>query len=129
MAKPPGKSSSGSMAGMSHGRRDGGPHGASDGGVHIRSMSTCSMLGGIKKGDKIHIEANYDYTKFPGLKSTEIMGIAILYAAMDMPSPAEAVVATPAKATTPKADTAPKGGLKGLLSSGKGNVKSSGSRV
>lgn len=36
------------------------------------------------RGDKVHIEANYEFSKFPGLKATEIMGIAIMYAAMDI---------------------------------------------
>ena len=67
-------------------RRD-GPHAASDGKPHIRDMSTCTMMGKIKKGDKVHIEANYDYDQFPGMKATEIMGIAIMYAAMDIPPP------------------------------------------
>jgi hypothetical protein len=36
------------------------------------------------RGDRVHIEANYEFSKFPGLKATEIMGIAIMYAAMDV---------------------------------------------
>ncbi|TLD18682.1 hypothetical protein E2P81_ATG11592 [Venturia nashicola] len=79
-----------SMGRRSLGRRD-GPHGAggaapgtTDGKAHIREMSTCSMMGKINKGDKVHIEANYEFSKFPGMKATEIMGIAIMYAAMDV---------------------------------------------
>lgn len=122
MAAAPGKKSGGgSMTGMSHSRRDGGPHGAvGDGQRHIKQMSTCSMLGPVKKGDVIHIEANYDYSQFPGIKSTEIMGIAILYSAFDMLSPAEAIAVAPAKGaakSTAKQAGTSKGSLKGLLSS------------
>jgi len=59
-------------------------HGTADGKPHIREMSTCTMMGKINKGDRIHIEANYEFSKFPGMKATEIMGIAIMYAAMDI---------------------------------------------
>jgi hypothetical protein len=66
-----------------HTKRD-GPHDASDGKPHIRKMTACTGMGPMKKGDKVRIEANYDYTKFPGMKATEIMGISIMYAAMDI---------------------------------------------
>jgi hypothetical protein len=66
-------------------RRDGGPHKAGE--VHIKQMSTCSALGPLKKGDTIFIDANYDFQKFAGMKSTkgaytDVMGIAILYIAV-----------------------------------------------
>jgi len=68
-------------------KRD-GPHG-NDGMAHIKQMTTCSALGPLKKGDKIFIDANYDFTKYAGMKSkqgayTEVMGIAILYAAVNL---------------------------------------------
>ncbi|KAF2397653.1 hypothetical protein EJ06DRAFT_130049 [Trichodelitschia bisporula] len=69
-------------------KRD-GPHDMNDGMAHIKQMSTCSELGPLKKGDKIFIDANYDFAKFAGMKSkagayTEVMGIAILYAAVNL---------------------------------------------
>jgi hypothetical protein len=85
-------------------RRDGGPHGTSDGKPHINVMTTCSNLGPIKKGDTVFIDANYDFNKFEGMKSkagafTEIMGIAIMYAAANPPemsaAPVAASVASP----------------------------------
>jgi len=79
------------MKGMAKGmtRRDGGPHGANDNMAHIKQMGTCSALGPIKKGDTIFIDANYDFNKFQGMKSkagayTEVMGIAILYVAVQV---------------------------------------------
>ena len=67
-------------------RRD-GPASA-DGKAHIRLMTTCSSMGPIKKGDQIFIDAVYDFQKHEGMKSkagayTEVMGIAILYAAAE----------------------------------------------
>jgi hypothetical protein len=43
-------------------------------------------MGNFKKGDKIHIDANYDFGKNMGMKGTsggyaEVMGIAILFVA------------------------------------------------
>jgi hypothetical protein len=40
-------------------------------------------MGKISKGDKVHIEANYDFTKREGMKSksgsfNSVMGIAIM---------------------------------------------------
>jgi hypothetical protein len=72
-------------------KRD-GPHG-NDGLAHISSMTTCAMMGGIKKGDEIQIKANYDFNKFQGMKSPEgkytgVMGIAVMYAAADNPAAA-----------------------------------------
>jgi hypothetical protein len=63
-----------------------GQHGE-PGDNHIKKMSTCSSLGPLKKGDRIYIDANYDFGKFEGMKSkagayTEVMGIAILYIAV-----------------------------------------------
>jgi hypothetical protein len=74
------------MAGMQHSKRD-GPHNANDGMAHIKQMSTCSAIGPIKKGDTIFIDANYDFTKFMGMKKntggySDVMGIAILYLAV-----------------------------------------------
>lgn len=66
-------------------RRDGGPHKAGE--AHIKQMGTCSALGPVKKGDAIFIDANYDFQKYAGMKSskgsyTDVMGIAILYIAV-----------------------------------------------
>jgi hypothetical protein len=76
------------MAGMEHGhtKRD-GPHNANDGMAHIKQMSTCSAMGPIKKNDTIHIDANYDFDKYMGMKTnsggySDVMGIAILYMAV-----------------------------------------------
>jgi hypothetical protein len=82
-------------------RRDGGPHSTSDGKAHINVMTTCSNLGPIKKGDAVHIDANYDFNKFEGMKSkagayTEIMGIAIMYAAANPPEMSAAASPVPA---------------------------------
>jgi hypothetical protein len=70
-------------------KRD-GPHN-DDGLAHITSMTTCAMMGRIKKGDEVQIKANYDFGKFQGMKSPEgkytgVMGIAIMYAAADNPA-------------------------------------------
>jgi hypothetical protein len=55
--------------------------------VHISSISNCTDMGKISKGDKFHIKANYDFTKHPGMKNSkgeldEIMGIAEMYIAV-----------------------------------------------
>jgi hypothetical protein len=81
-------------------RRDGGPHKTSDGKPHINIMTTCSNLGPIKKGDAVYIDANYDFNKFEGMKSkagayTEIMGIAIMYAAANPPEMSAAASPAP----------------------------------
>ncbi|KAF2670530.1 hypothetical protein BT63DRAFT_240512 [Microthyrium microscopicum] len=102
--------------GHSHGRRSethslarrDGPE-AADGKDHIKEMTTCSMMGGLTKGDKIRIDAVYDFNAHEGGKSkagayTEVMGIAILYAAADPPAPAAA--AAPAASATPAAKSA-----------------------
>jgi len=93
-------------------RRDGGPHGGMDGKPHIKAMTVCTNMGKIKKGDTFYIDANYDFTKHEGMKSpagayTEVMGIAIMYAAANPPelSGARSLSA----GTPPKAQTAPKG--------------------
>lgn len=70
-------------------KRD-GPHG-NDGLAHISSMTTCAMMGRIKKGDEVQIKANYDFGRFQGMKSPEgkytgVMGIAVMYAAADNPA-------------------------------------------
>jgi hypothetical protein len=62
--------------------------GSSDGKSHIQEMSTCSLMGPVKVGDKFNIDAVYDFGMHEGMKSpagqyTEIMGIAIMYAAAD----------------------------------------------
>jgi hypothetical protein len=54
---------------------------------HISEMSTCNDLGQIKKGDQVWITANYDFGKHMGMKTAsgkmdEVMGIAIMYAAV-----------------------------------------------
>lgn len=70
-------------------RRDGpGGPAAADGKPHIGQMTTCSMMGRLKKGDRVKIDAAYDFNKYAGAKSpsgsyTEVMGIAIMYAAAD----------------------------------------------
>jgi hypothetical protein len=60
---------------------------AADGKSHIAEMSTCSNLGMINRGDKLWIEANYDFNKHAGMKSNNryaaVMGIAIMYAAAE----------------------------------------------
>lgn len=48
-------------------------------------------MGRIAKGDKVRIDASYDFKQHEGMKSkagayTEVMGIAILYAAADPPA-------------------------------------------
>jgi hypothetical protein len=72
-------------------KRD-GPHG-NDGQAHISSMTTCAMMGRIKKGDEVQIKANYDFSRFQGMRSpqgnyTGVMGIAVMYAAADNPAAA-----------------------------------------
>jgi hypothetical protein len=57
---------------------------------HISKMSGCTNMGDLKVGDKIHITANYDFTKHAGMKNTagalsDVMGISVMYAAVDMP--------------------------------------------
>jgi hypothetical protein len=74
--------------GLSFSRRD-GPHSGNDGMAHIKKMTTCSRLGPLKKGDTIHIQANYDFNKRQAMKTSSggyaaVMGIAILYMAVDI---------------------------------------------
>jgi hypothetical protein len=62
--------------------------GSFDGKSHIQETSTCSMMGPITKGDQFTIDALYDFGLHEGRKSpagqyNEIMGIAVLYAAVD----------------------------------------------
>jgi hypothetical protein len=69
-----------------------GPH-SDDGLAHISSMTVCSMIGRIKKGDQVQIKANYDFNRFQGMKSPEgkytgVMGIAVMYTAADNPAAA-----------------------------------------
>jgi hypothetical protein len=57
--------------------------------AHIGKMTTCVNMGEMKKGDTIHIDANYDFTAHPGMKNTagglsDIMGISVLYTAIPM---------------------------------------------
>jgi hypothetical protein len=61
---------------------------SSDGKSHIQQMSTCSLMGPIKRSDQIWIDAQYDFNKHNGMQSkagsyTEVMGIAIMYIAAD----------------------------------------------
>jgi hypothetical protein len=68
-------------------RRD-GP--STDGKLHISTMSTCTNMGRMSKGDKISIKAYYDFNKHAGMKIgtsakyAPVMGIAIMYAAADI---------------------------------------------
>jgi hypothetical protein len=64
--------------------RSNNPHASSNDKAHVKKISTYSNLGPVKKGDAIHIDANYDFNKHEGSKSkvgayTEVMGIAIIY--------------------------------------------------
>jgi hypothetical protein len=83
------------IGGHSHKRRStgltkrDGP--SNDGKLHISTMSTCTNMGRMSKGDKIGIKAYYDFNQHEGMKSgpksgaySPIMGIAILYAAADI---------------------------------------------
>jgi len=59
-----------------------------DGMPHISQMKSCSMLGAIKAGDTLHIDANYDLDKYMPMttksdKPSPVMGIAIMFVAVD----------------------------------------------
>lgn len=69
-------------------RRD-GP--STDDKLHISTMTTCTNMGRMSKGDKISIKAYYDFNKHEGMKTgptsaryAPVMGIAIMYAAADV---------------------------------------------
>jgi len=69
-------------------RRQAEGPGSADGKSHIQQMSTCSLMGAVKKSDTIWIDAEYDFNKHVGMQSksgafTEVMGIAIMYIAAD----------------------------------------------
>ena len=55
---------------------------SNDGKNHIVKMGTCALMGPIKRGDRINIDANYDYKQYDKAPGA-VMGIAILYAAAD----------------------------------------------
>jgi hypothetical protein len=88
------KAQYGTSGGHAHGRRRetlgaspaDKPGASSDGKSHIQEMSTCTNMGPIKAGDVFKIDAVYEFGLHEGMKSksgsyTEIMGIAIMYAA------------------------------------------------
>jgi len=59
-----------------------------DGMPHISQMKSCSMLGALKAGDTLHIDANYDLDKYMPMttksdKPSPVMGIAIMFVAVD----------------------------------------------
>jgi len=56
---------------------------------HISSQTWCKMMGPIRKGDKFHIEANYDMEKNMPMKNARkklstVMGISIMYVAVKL---------------------------------------------
>jgi len=84
-AAPKGKTPAKGMAGMAGMKRHDSDD--MDGAEHIAKMGTCSAMGPIKKGDTVHIDANYNFALHKGMKTktgamTEVMGIAILYLAV-----------------------------------------------
>lgn len=64
------------------------PDNAKEGSWYIKSMSTCSKMGKVKKGDAFYKKSHYDLEKYHGMKNSDgswmdVEGVAVMSLALD----------------------------------------------